>query len=80
MPTITLKNLPRELHRELKMRAKANHRSLNGEVIATLQRATGSAGAIDAELLLREARQARTEFNRRVTAREINAWKQRGRL
>jgi plasmid stability protein len=35
--TITLKNLPPELHKTLSERAKRNHRSLNGEILATLQ-------------------------------------------
>jgi plasmid stability protein len=47
MPTITLKDLPRKLHRALKTRAKAHHRSLNKEVIATLQAATNPARAFD---------------------------------
>ena len=39
MPAITLKNLPDHLHTELKQRARHQHRSLNGEVIAMLQEA-----------------------------------------
>ena len=39
MATITLKNIPAELHRELKKRAEENHRSLNKEIIATLKSA-----------------------------------------
>ena len=79
MPTITLKNLPRDLHRQLKIRAKAHHRSLNGEVIATLHRATGSGGPIDAEIMIREAREARSHFKRVIAPGEISAWKKRGR-
>jgi plasmid stability protein len=37
MPTsLTLKALPDELHARLKLRAHANHRSLNSEIIAML--------------------------------------------
>ena len=36
MPTITIRNLPDEVHAALKSRAKANRRSLNQEVIAEL--------------------------------------------
>ncbi len=39
MPNVNVKNLPRDLHRRLKERAKRNHRSLNSEVIACLQEA-----------------------------------------
>jgi antitoxin FitA len=80
MPSITLKNLPRDLHRQLKIRAKAHHRSLNGEVIATLQRATDSGIPIDADMMVREAREARRQFKRVIAPGEISAWKKRGRL
>lgn len=39
MSAITLKNLPESLHAQLKIRARRNHRSLNGEVIAVLHAA-----------------------------------------
>ena len=35
MATITLKNIPADLHRQLKKRAEGPHRSLNKEIIAT---------------------------------------------
>jgi plasmid stability protein len=80
MPTLTLKNLPRDLHRDLKKRAVAHHRSLNKEVIATLRAATAPAIALDVAGFERDARQARASFKRRVTAREISTWKRQGRL
>jgi plasmid stability protein len=39
MPNVNVKNVPRDLHRRLKERAKRNHRSLNSEVIACLEEA-----------------------------------------
>lgn len=36
--TITLKNIPDDLHHRLKEAARAHHRSLNGEAIACLER------------------------------------------
>jgi len=39
MPNVNVKNLPKDLHRRLKDRAKRNHRSLNSELIACLQEA-----------------------------------------
>ena len=39
MSTLTIKNISRHLHRELKQSAVENHRSLNGEVIARLEQA-----------------------------------------
>ena len=80
MPTITLKNLPRNLHRTLKDRAKAHHRSLNKEVLATLQAATSPVKAVDAAALEREAREARSQFKRIITAKEISSWTEQGRL
>ena len=80
MPTITLKNLPRNLHRTLKDRAKAHHRSLNKEVLATLQAATSLVKAVDAAALEREAREARSQFKRIITTKEISSWTKQGRL
>ena len=80
MPTITLKNLPRDLHRKLKNRAKAHQRSLNGEVITTLQNATAATRPLDTSVLEESVRRARSLFRRPVTARQIDAWKRAGRL
>ena len=79
MTTITLKNIPAELHRELKKRAEENHRSLNKEIIATLRSA--ASGSIQLNPTKPEAaRQARALFRRPVVAREIDRWKREGRL
>jgi plasmid stability protein len=79
MPTLTLKNLPHALHRELKHRANAHHRSLNKEVLATLHAATAPARPVDLEAMAREAREARSRFKRAITAKQISAWKKQGR-
>jgi plasmid stability protein len=39
MPAVTVKNLPDGLYQRLKTNAQAHHRSINGELIATLERA-----------------------------------------
>lgn len=80
MPTLTLKGLPRALHRALKNRAKTNHRSLNREVLATLQSATGKTQPVDVAALIAEARAVRQKFKGQVTARQIDRWKRAGRL
>ncbi|MDQ2867384.1 MAG: Arc family DNA-binding protein [Verrucomicrobiota bacterium] len=80
MPTITLKDIPRDLHRALRKRAKEHHRSLNKEVITTLRAATGAAAPFDAAAAEAAAQRARTSFKRPVTAREISRWKRLGRL
>ena len=43
MITLTLKGIPKETHRELKKRAAVNRRSLNNEIIFTLETLLGSA-------------------------------------
>jgi len=80
MATITLKNIPADLHRELKKRAEENHRSLNGEILATLKSASDQSRPVDPAALIRAARAARKKFKRQVSAREIRTWIRRGRL
>jgi plasmid stability protein len=79
MATITLKNIPRDLHQKLKKRAKEHHRSLNKEIISTLNSATGNVHRVDVDALIREARVARSRFKREISAAEIDAWKRAGR-
>lgn len=56
--TITLKNLPDDIYERLKESAKANHRSINSEVIACLEKTLLSAQISPQERLDR-ARQLR---------------------
>ncbi|HEY2046156.1 MAG TPA: Arc family DNA-binding protein [Candidatus Udaeobacter sp.] len=79
MPTITLKNVPADLHRQLKKRAEEHHRSLNKEIIATLKNAASGTHRVDVEAMTREARAARAKFTRQITEAEINAWKRAAR-
>jgi plasmid stability protein len=80
MATITLKNIPAELHRQLKKRAEEHHRSLNKEIIATLKSAASENVRLDPTNLEESVRQARALFRRPITAREIDRWKREGRL
>jgi len=80
MPSITLKDIPRALHRELKARAKAHHRSLNKEVIATLTAAASAAGTGDNTAQENSVARSRSLFARPVTLRQISVWKRAGRL
>jgi len=41
MATITLKNVPRPVHIEIKKRAEKNHRSINNEIITCLETILG---------------------------------------
>lgn len=38
MPALTIKNIPEDLYKELKLVAKQHHRSINSEVIVCLKR------------------------------------------
>lgn len=53
MPTITLKNVPDELHRRLKDRAERHHRSLNREAIRCLEEAVADERIEEQALLAR---------------------------
>ncbi len=39
MVTLTIKNVPPEIYERIKIQAKNNHRSINGEVISILEKA-----------------------------------------
>jgi len=80
MATITLKNIPADLHRALKKRAEEHHRSLNKEIIATLKNATSGTIRLDPAKLEESVRRVRSLFRRPITAREIDQWKRQGRL
>lgn len=41
MPSMTIKSMPDTIYQSLKINAKLNHRSLNGEAIASLERSLG---------------------------------------
>lgn len=48
MASITLKKIPDRLHRSFKARAKANHRSLQAEIVRTLEQSLGQGDEGDA--------------------------------
>jgi plasmid stability protein len=79
MPTITLKNIPDELHKRLKESATSHRRSLNSEVIVRLEQALLSP-RIDPEAFL-----ARADARRKrlalppLTERRLKAMKTAGR-
>ena len=61
MANITVKNIPADLYEHLKASAGANHRSINGEIIACIERVVGSP-KIDVEAVLEEARRLREKW------------------
>ncbi|MCC5849559.1 MAG: Arc family DNA-binding protein [Verrucomicrobia bacterium] len=78
MNTITIKNVPPAMHRILKERAKVHGRSLNKEVIATLE---GSlhASPIDGDAIGRHARAVRESLGVYMTEQDLNEFKEAGR-
>jgi len=78
MSTITLKNVPPELHEAIRGRAKVHGRSLNREILATLEAAVG-ATRIDAAALTERARSVRDSMGIYLTENDLDAAKRGGR-
>lgn len=77
MASITLKDVPKRLHQQLRTRAAKNRRSLNQEALACLEQAV-LAEPIDTAALLRTARalQARVKP---IKHSEVEEWINQGR-
>lgn len=58
MVTITLKNVPPEIYERIKIQAKNNHRSINGEILSILEQAI-SIPPIDVKTTLERTRKLR---------------------
>lgn len=78
MASITIKDLPADLHRRLRQRARRHGRSLNREIISCLLQVAG-AEPVDVRAVLAEARALRKLFRGQVTDAEISAAKREGR-
>ncbi len=78
MATLTLKNLPDDVHRRLKARALRHRRSVNSEAIECLKAATVTV-PVDSEALLARARELRAQVRGRLTARRLAEAKRLGR-
>ncbi len=80
MPTITLKNIPESLFRQLKKSALEHRRSLNSEVIYRLERSL-AARRHDPEEFLAKADQVRERTARyvAVTDKGIKMAREKGR-
>ncbi len=79
MASLTLKNIPQPLLRQLKDQAARHRRSLNHEVIVCLESLTQSV-LVDADSLLAKARQIRrTPKKNRLTDRTLTPLKAAGR-
>jgi antitoxin FitA len=80
MATLTIKNIPDPVYRELKRQASRHRRSLNQEVIALLEAGSTSV-SLDPEAFLAQVRRIRiTPRKGRLTDRLLNRLKRQGRL
>jgi plasmid stability protein len=70
MSTVTVKDLPEKLHRQLKARALQHHRSLNSEIIAMLEAATAPQ-KLDPDALLALAASLRKQVAGRLTDSDL---------
>jgi plasmid stability protein len=78
MSTVTVKDLPEKLHRQLKARALQHHRSLNSEIIALLEAAT-SPQKFDPDSLLARAASLRKRVDGRLTDSDLATFRNTGR-
>ncbi|MEE9431804.1 MAG: Arc family DNA-binding protein [Melioribacteraceae bacterium] len=79
MPSLTIKNIPDNVLRKLKRRAKSNRRSLNSEVVKNLEDIVISS-KIKTDILLVKARQLREKLNITVNEKFLADNKNKGRL
>lgn len=79
MPTsITIRDIPDEVHKRLKERAERHHRSLNSEIIVSLKRSVMSHER-DPDQILARADQLRKRVKGSLTMEEIQAAIEEGR-
>ena len=79
MPTVTVKNIPEDLYEHVKQSAGANHRSINREIIACLERALHGR-RFAPETLLARARHLREKTSKHpITDAKLTKAKTAGR-
>lgn len=77
MANLTIKNIPDELYEALKSRAELHRRSINSEVIVSLEQVLQS---YDTQVILKEARQLREKTVKyAVSQKKLRAAKNKGR-
>lgn len=78
MATLTIKNIPDNLYDTLKTIAEKHHRSLNSEVIYSLEQVVLSFRDVDE--IAKEARSFRVKSSKmHLTQKQLNAAKNKGR-
>lgn len=81
MSSLTIKNMPLSLHRQLKQVAHEHHRSINGEAIVCLKQALSSPiPTVDVDSVLAKARHLRAKVRGYwLTDEELRRIKDEGR-
>jgi antitoxin FitA len=70
MPTITVKDIPKDLYEALKKKAAAHHRSVNREIIHYIEQAVGSR-EVNVEDALAKARAIRKKVGKVPFSQEL---------
>jgi antitoxin FitA len=78
MPSITVKNIPEPIYNKLKQQAEAQHRSMNSEIIACLERYV-EPNRVSSDEILRQARMMRKKVRGSLSAEEIQGAIDQGR-
>jgi len=80
MPTVTIKNIPEGIYEKIKLQAKANHRSVNSEIISIFEHAIQNRTPMDVKQILERSRKIRELTARYVISeQELTRWKKEGR-
>jgi antitoxin FitA len=79
MATVTVKNLPDELHQKLRESAKLHHRSINNEIIALLESKLHPQ-RVDTTAMLAEIRKFRESLNVYLDHEDVQRLKEEGRM
>lgn len=78
MSNITVRNIPDKLHKSLQKRAKLFHRSLNNEIIASLEEVLFPSNK-EIEDILEKSEEIRAKLKFKLSLKEINNAKREGR-
>lgn len=78
MPSITVKNIPDSIYNKLKQQAEAQHRSMNSEIIACLERNV-EPNRVSADEILGQARIMRKKVKGSLSTEEIQRAIDQGR-
>jgi len=78
MNNITVRNIPDKLHKNLQKRAKLFHRSLNNEIIASLEEALFPSNR-EIDDILEKSEEIRAKLGFKLSLKVINNAKREGR-